>query len=249
MCALASLAHGARAGESGLLVPCAEQARRIVAHTARFGRGLADLVGRNCIHALDRGLPQAVIGGGVFDRQGLLAGGGALARRIRARRPVLDGIDILLGAPGSTDLERRKLFAPDERLSTSDLTTVLTAKTEGLGEGAGSAPYLSCLSDCVVVFRTTVEHGVAQRRLPVAKLRGSAHSNQVREPIVNSSGINLADVSTSGREVLMGTLRWQKKQPERRELAPRPALTVVGDLSDRAALGAMLGPRTGTRAS
>lgn len=204
MFALASLVHGARAGEPGLFVAFEEDARRVIANAASFDWGLADLVKRNRLYVLDARLPQAVIQGGAFDLQGLLAGVGALVRRMRAERLVLDGIDLLLGALGSPDLERRELFALHEWLSKSGLTTLLTAKTEGV-EKTAHAPYLSYLSDCVVVFRTAVEHGIAQRRLRVAKLRGSAHSANEFPLLVSTSGIEVATYGPATRDYRAST--------------------------------------------
>jgi circadian clock protein KaiC len=45
--------------------------------------------------------------------------------------------------------------------------------------------------------------------------RGTAHSNQVRELILSSKGVTLADAYTAGGEVLMGTLRWEKERAVR----------------------------------
>ena len=49
--------------------------------------------------------------------------------------------------------------------------------------------------------------GERNRALTIVKCRGTRHSNQVRELILSDQGIALADVYSSGGEVLMGTLR------------------------------------------
>jgi circadian clock protein KaiC len=51
--------------------------------------------------------------------------------------------------------------------------------------------------------------------LTIIKSRGTAHSNQVRELVLNSKGITLADVYFADGEVLMGTARWQKEAAEK----------------------------------
>ena len=43
------------------------------------------------------------------------------------------------------------------------------------------------------------------------------HSNQVRELILTDKGVTLTDVYTAGGEVLMGSLRWEKEDAEKRE--------------------------------
>jgi circadian clock protein KaiC len=56
--------------------------------------------------------------------------------------------------------------------------------------------------------------GERNRALTIVKSRGTAHSNQVRELILNRHGVSLVDVYTAGGAVLMGTLRRQKEEQE-----------------------------------
>src|SRR6185369_12911979 len=53
------------------------------------------------------------------------------------------------------------------------------------------------------------------RALTIIKARGTRHSNQVRELMLSDDGLALADVYSSGGEVLMGTLRYEKEAEER----------------------------------
>ena len=53
------------------------------------------------------------------------------------------------------------------------------------------------------------------------KSRGSAHSNQQRELVLSSDGIELADVYKYGTEVLMGTARLQKEIEENAAIRSR----------------------------
>lgn len=58
--------------------------------------------------------------------------------------------------------------------------------------------------------------GERNRALTIVKSRGTAHSNQVRELVLSESGITLADPYLAGGEVLMGTLRWERENEDRR---------------------------------
>jgi circadian clock protein KaiC len=58
--------------------------------------------------------------------------------------------------------------------------------------------------------------GERNRALTIIKSRGTEHSNQVRELILSNKGITLADVYSTGGEVLMGTLRWEKEAADRK---------------------------------
>ena len=60
-----------------------------------------------------------------------------------------------------------------------------------------------------------VQAGERNRGLSIVKSRGTAHSNQVRELILSDEGVTLADTSSAGGEVLMGTMRWEKERAER----------------------------------
>src|SRR5256886_16658319 len=61
------------------------------------------------------------------------------------------------------------------------------------------------------------------RALTIIKSRGTQHSNQVRELVLSAKGPELADVYSSGGEVLMGTLRWEKEAEERARKLQRHA--------------------------
>lgn len=56
--------------------------------------------------------------------------------------------------------------------------------------------------------------GERNRGLSIVKSRGTAHSNQVREILLSSSGVTLADVYSSGGKVLMGTLRLERERSD-----------------------------------
>jgi circadian clock protein KaiC len=68
-----------------------------------------------------------------------------------------------------------------------------------------------------------VHGGERNRTLTIVKSRGMAHSNQVRELILDRSGITLADVYSSGGEVLVGTARWEHEAKVREEEQRRTA--------------------------
>jgi circadian clock protein KaiC len=61
------------------------------------------------------------------------------------------------------------------------------------------------------------QSGERNRALTIIKARGTGHSNQVRELVLSSDGVSLADVYSVGGEVLMGTLRWEKENDARRD--------------------------------
>jgi len=79
----------------------------------------------------------------------------------------------------------------------------------------GTPLQISTLADTWIHLNYLVQSGERNRGMSIIKSRGTAHSNQVRELILSSAGVTLADIYTVGGEVLMGTLRWQKESAER----------------------------------
>jgi circadian clock protein KaiC len=98
------------------------------------------------------------------------------------------------------------------------ITLVCTSMLEGSDPDAEAASIqISTVADTWIHLSYTARGGERNRALSVIKSRGSRHSNQVRELILSDEGITLADVYTSGGEVLMGTLRWEKEAQVARE--------------------------------
>jgi len=81
-------------------------------------------------------------------------------------------------------------------------------------ENEGTLSHASTLADTWISLSYNIRGGERNRALSIVKSRGTAHSNQVRELLLASDGIDLADVYQFGTEVLMGTARYQKQMEE-----------------------------------
>jgi circadian clock protein KaiC len=96
------------------------------------------------------------------------------------------------------------------RLRDLNATVVITALVDGDDPQAEStAMQISTIADNWIHLSYVVLGGERNRALTIVKSRGTQHSNQVRELMLSSSGLALAEVYSSGGEVLMGTLRWE----------------------------------------
>lgn len=141
-----------------------------------------------------------------------------LQRQIEEFAPhclVIDPVSALLKAAGT---EGRN--AATERIleiaRARGITTVLTSLTgQSDPEGESTAAHVSTVADTWIVLDYNVRAGERNRSLSIVKSRGSAHSNQQRELLLSSDGIDLADVYEYGTEVLMGTARAQKETEEK----------------------------------
>ncbi|HEU4780573.1 MAG TPA: circadian clock protein KaiC [Steroidobacteraceae bacterium] len=102
------------------------------------------------------------------------------------------------------------------KLRDQHITAVITALVEGENPQAEATELqISTIADSWIQLSYLVCGGERNRALTIVKSRGTRHSNQVRELILSNSGLALVDVYSSGGEVLMGTLRWEKEAEER----------------------------------
>jgi circadian clock protein KaiC len=97
------------------------------------------------------------------------------------------------------------------------LTIVSTSLLGNLAPLVEHSPFrISTIADTWMHVSYEIRGGERNRALTVIKSRGTAHSNQVRELVLSTEGVTLADVYSVGGEVLMGTLRWERENEERR---------------------------------
>lgn len=104
------------------------------------------------------------------------------------------------------------------------ITLLLTSLLAGSSPEMEDTPLaISTIADTWIHLSYVVRAGERNRAVTIVKSRGTAHSNQVRELILSDSGVRLTDVYTSGGEVLMGTLRWEKEGEDRAARAEKDA--------------------------
>lgn len=96
-------------------------------------------------------------------------------------------------------------------LKSTGVTTLLTSLNT---EGARSDEQLASLVDTWLLVKTTEGNGEYNRVLYVRKSRGMAHSNQIREFLLTSQGIELADVYIGPQGVLTGSARQAQEAKE-----------------------------------
>lgn len=77
-----------------------------------------------------------------------------------------------------------------------------------------SAQEMASLVDTWLLLKTLEGNGELNRTLYVRKCRGMAHSNQIREFLLTSQGIELADVYVGPQGVLTGSARQAQEAKE-----------------------------------
>lgn len=139
-----------------------------------------------------------------------------LAAEFGARNVVIDPVSTFFLSSNTLTAQRIAERLIDWAKS-EGITLFCTSLVDDLvgNAGSGTPMHLSTLADTWIHLDYLLHAGERNRGLSIIKSRGTAHSNQVRELLLNASGLSLADAYTSGREVLMGTLRWEKERADR----------------------------------
>jgi circadian clock protein KaiC len=141
-----------------------------------------------------------------------------LAQLLQEHKPsvaVLDGIASIgqgISATEAVSMVARKI----DLLKSGEVTTLITA----LGHAdETSSDTLSSMVDTWLLLRNVENNGERNRLLFVLKSRGTAHSNQVREFVLTSHGVELVDVYIGAAGVLAGSARLAQQATERNEAA------------------------------
>ncbi|MDB4988996.1 MAG: hypothetical protein JWN04_4174 [Myxococcaceae bacterium] len=143
----------------------------------------------------------------------------SLLRDHQAHNLIIDPLSALQHRSSEADAEGAALELLDyaKSVGITVLSTSLLGNTLPLNE---QTPLnISTLADTWMHVSYVSQAGERNRALTIVKARGTGHSNQVRELVLTDEGVTLADVYAAGGEVLMGTLRWEKENQERRERA------------------------------
>jgi circadian clock protein KaiC len=123
--------------------------------------------------------------------------------------PISDLLRIGSGTEVSAMLTRQVDF-----LKARGVTAMFTSLDSGT-ELARSEQQMSSLVDTWLLLKTMEGNGELNRLLYVLKARGMGHSNQIREFLLTSEGIELADVYVGPQGVLTGSARQAQEAQER----------------------------------
>jgi circadian clock protein KaiC len=140
-----------------------------------------------------------------------------LIREFQPRSLVVDPISALTKSGGQLAAEETAVRLLDLAKSLG-----LTALCSSLVGGRGTVEevrdlQISTIADTWIHVAYTLQGGERNRALSIIKSRGMAHSNQVRELVLNADGAALTDVYVEGGEVVMGTARYERERQAREE--------------------------------
>jgi circadian clock protein KaiC len=186
------LCRGAMAGEPGVFVTFEERAEAIRLNARSMGWDLAAMEKAGKIAIIEARFPQVEVLSGDFDIQGMLAIVGGHAKRIRAKRIVMDALDVLLRIYNDLNRERNELFRLHDWLTDRKLTSILSVKTHHDNvKHVSQYEFLDFMADCVIRLDHRVVGQVATRRLRVIKYRGSGFGTNEYPYVFGERGIVL----------------------------------------------------------
>jgi circadian clock protein KaiC len=173
-----------------------------------------------------------------------------LLKSIKPRIVLFDPITNLINI-GNENEVKSMLTRLIDWLKVEQVTAFFTSLTNGNAIESSDVG-ISSLMDTWIQLRNIESNGERNRGLYVLKSRGTAHSNQIREFVLSSRGIQLLDAYISGDNVLTGSARLsqisrdraesigrqQVAERKRRELERERKLTEAQITSLRAALDA-----------
>jgi circadian clock protein KaiC len=201
----------ARRGERCLYVSFDESAGEIVRNMASIGCDLKTQVesGNLRLHSVQTGSLNA---------EEHLLGIKALIREYQPSSLVIDPLSAVLKSAASETLMDVPLRLINYTKS-QGITMLSTSLVENSDSPESTEMDVSTIADAWIHLSFKVQMGERNRLLTIVKCRGTGHSRQARELILSDDGVSLSDVYVAGGEVLMGTLRWEKEEAQRRENA------------------------------
>lgn len=138
-----------------------------------------------------------------------------LAREHGARCVVVDPVSALNKA-GNAEISHGVAERLIDWSKAEGITLLCTSLLDHDTPELESTPLqISTIADTWIHLNYQVRAGERNRGISIIKSRGTGHSNQVRELILQDGGISLTDVYTAGGEVLMGSMRVEKERAER----------------------------------
>jgi circadian clock protein KaiC len=137
-----------------------------------------------------------------------------LVQKSKPRVVIVDPVTNLMSVGNELEV-RSMLTRLIDFFKTEQITALFTSLTAGDAVAEQTEVGVSSLMDTWLLLRNIEENGERNRGLYVLKARGMSHSNQVREFILSSHGIDLVDVYTGGGMVLTGSARLAQEAQEK----------------------------------
>ena len=196
--AMEFLVHGALDhGEPGVFMSFEETVDDLVENARSLGFDLPRLRARGRLLLDSVRLDRAELTeSGEYDLEGLFIRLGHAIDSIRAKRVVLDTIELLFSGLADRSVVRAELARLFRWLKTKRVTAIVTGEREG--EHLTRHGLEEFVSDCVILLDQRVTEQSATRRLRILKYRGSAHGGNEMPFLIDDHGLSVLPITSLG---------------------------------------------------
>ena len=194
--AMEFLVHGASAyGEPGVFMAFEETAEELTENVASLGFDLKTLIARKLLTIDYVQIEHYEFEEtGEYDLEGLFLRLGDAIDRIKAKRVVLDTIEVLFTRLSNQGIVRESLHRLFRWLKKKGVTVIMTGERgEGQLTRYGLEEYVS---DCVISLDHRVLDQFTSRRMRVVKYRGATHATNEYPFLIDKDGISIWPVTS-----------------------------------------------------
>lgn len=194
--AMEFLVHGAQEyGEPGVFLAFEETPDDLATNVASLGYDLAALQEQKLL-AIDHVHidPSEIHEAGQYTLDGLFVRLELAVKSVKAKRVVIDTLEVLFGALKDDGILRAELQRLFRWIKENGLTAVITAERGG---GALTRHGLEeYVSDCVVLLDQRIDDASATRRMRVVKYRGSTHGVNEYPFLIDEHGFSVMPMTS-----------------------------------------------------
>lgn len=181
--------------EPGVFISFEESPQDLVQNVASFGWDLEGLIAQkklalNYIH-IDRNQIEET---GEYDLEALFIRLGYAIDSIKAKRIILDTLEVLFGGLENSAIVRSELRRLFLWLKDKGVTAIITSERgENQLTRHGLEEYVS---DCVILLDQRIDNELSTRRLQIIKYRGSSHGSNEYPFIIEENGISVLPLTS-----------------------------------------------------
>lgn len=184
-------------GEPGVFMAFEETEKDLTENVASFGYDLEALQQQGKL-SLDHVFIERseIEETGEYDLEGLFIRLGAAVDAVKAKRVVIDTIEVLFAGLKNQSIIRAELRRLFRWLKERGLTAIVTGERgDGTLTRYGLEEYVA---DCVILLDHRVTEQISTRRLRVVKYRGSVHGTDEYPFLMGSDGVSVLPITAVG---------------------------------------------------
>ena len=183
--------------EPGVFMAFEETAEELTQNVASLGWDLEQLIAEEKL-AIDyvHIEPHEIEETGEYNLDGLFIRLASAIASVKAKRVVLDTIEVLFAGLSNASIVRSELQRLFRWLKTKGVTAIITGeKGNNTLTRHGLEEYVS---DCVIRLEQRIQDEISTRRLQIIKYRGSAHGSNEYPFLINQNGISVLPITSIG---------------------------------------------------